>query len=168
MCTSTTTLSTGVHRVDETTAQQRADWRPYDECPCGCGVIGHKLKVKNGHVVGCKCRSCLGTRNRRNGQKSQSRALKDAARAEGTSMEIAPTHEEQARLLVHYESKQGEQVPKGLRGEWMRKTEQQARGFAQRQVPTRKWAVVFSMPGGGRRIWMDYEEYLALIGELKG
>ena len=148
-------------------------WTPYSPCPCGCGVIGWKLvkplKDDDGpqHCNGCRCHRHTGKRNRSKGQKAQSRALKDAARAEGTTMEVAPTHEEQARLLVHYESKQGEQIPKGMRGEWMRKAEQQASGFAARQTPRRKWALVFTFPGGKRRIWMDYEEYLALVSEIQ-
>src|SRR4051794_2805147 len=38
------------------------DWHPYDRCICGCGEIHQKAK-KNGHVVGCKCKPCIGTRS---------------------------------------------------------------------------------------------------------
>jgi hypothetical protein len=137
-------------------------------CPCEttrCTAIGTKL-TRAGHLVGCGCASCMGRRNRKKGQAAQSRVLKDAARAEGITMEIAPTHEEQARLLVHYESKSGTSLPRAFSGEWMRKAEQQAREFAHRQVPRRKWAVVFTMAGGSRRIWMDYEDWLTLVAEI--
>lgn len=148
-------------------------WHPYDPCPCGCGAISWKLlrplrSTGEVHGNGCTCRGHTGVRNRRSGSRKQSAVLKDAARAEGTSMEIAPTHEEQARLLVHYESKSGTSLPRGMRGDTMRHWEDQARNFAQRQVPTRKWALVFTFPGRPRkrRIWMDYEEWLALVQEL--
>src|SRR5438034_7698982 len=118
------------------------------DCPCGsdsCLMQGTKL-AKSGHLVGCGCRPCLGLRSKRSGQRKQSSALKAAAHAEGRTMDIAPTHEEQARLLVHYEIKSGEQVlragPK-QREDW----EKQARLFAERQVPPRKWAVVTMPPG---------------------
>lgn len=140
-------------------------WQPYDPCPCGCGVVAWKLR-KNGHGVGCKCRPCLGSRSKRKGQAAQSRVLKDAARAEGITMDFAPTHEEQARLLLHYEVKSGEQIPKGLRGDKMRQWENQARNFAHGQVPRRKWSLVFSMPGGERRIWMDFDEFVRLVSEM--
>ena len=143
-------------------------WPGFPMCPCGCDAEGMKLQLRHDrHLVGCECSSCRGRRNRRSGHKKQARVLKDAAKAEGWTMEIAPTHEEQARLLVHYESKAGDQIPKGLRGDTMRKWEQQASNFAHRQTPRRKWALVFTMPGGGRRIWMDYEEWLGLVSELQ-
>jgi hypothetical protein len=143
-------------------------WAPFSACPCGsCSVVSGKLSVRTGHVRGCACRSCLGRRSRAKGHRAQSRVLKDAAKAEGTSMEIAPTHEEQARLLVHYESKSGNEIPKGLRGDIMRHWEEQASNFAHRQTPRRKWALVFTMPGGQRRIFMDYAEWLELVSELQ-
>ena len=142
-------------------------------CPCqhpSCDVQGTKI-TRFGCLVGCKCYSCQGRRNRKKGQRAQSRTLKDAAKAEGTSMEVAPTHEEQARLLVHYESKSGTSMPRALSGEWIRKAEEQASHFAHRQTPMRKWALVFTFPGvpgvgTKRRIWMDYDEWLALVAEL--
>lgn len=142
-------------------------WQPYSPCPCDCGEVSHKLK-KNGHVVGCKCRPCLGKRNRASGQRKQSRAIKDAARAEGKTMDVAPTHEEQAGLQVHYEVKSGAQIPKAFTGEWTRKAIQQAESFAQRQVPHKKWALVLDPPGQSRRLLvMDYDEYLALVSEIQ-
>ena len=143
------------------------EWQPFTPCPCGCRIISGKLSVRTGHVHGCRCPSCRGLRNRRKGQKAQSRVLKDAAKAQGVTMEIAPTHEEQARLLVHYESKQGEQVPKGMRGARMAEWEKQARGFAERQTPRKKWALVLTFPGGARRLWMDYDQWLALVSEIQ-
>jgi hypothetical protein len=80
-------------------------------------------------------------------------------------MEVAPTHEEQARLLVHYEVKSGDQVDKAgraTREDW----EKQARVFAHRQTPRKKWAVVTLSPSGRQRITMDYREWLSLVAEI--
>lgn len=145
-------------------------WPGWPFCPCGCTTTGLKLQTRHDkHLVGCTCRVCTGRRSKYKGQRRQSAVLKDAARAQGVTMEIAPTHEEQARLLVHYESKSGAMIPKGLRGDTMRHWEDQARNFAQRQVPSRKWALVFTFPGKPRRrrIWLDYDEYLALVSEIQ-
>jgi hypothetical protein len=138
-------------------------------CPClSCDIVGTKLAKVSGHLVGCACISCRNRNNRSRGHRKQSRVLKDAARAEGTSMLIAPTHEEQAKLLLHYESKSGTSLPKGMSGAMMASYEKQARDFAEfKCVPSRKWALVFTFPSGKRRIWMDYEQFLALVSEIQ-
>lgn len=84
---------------------------------------------------------------------------------QGVSMTVAPTHEEQARLLLHYEVKSGDQVAKANRAkveEWAK----QARQFAERQVPSKKWALVLVYPRGPRRIVMDYDQWLSLVAEI--
>ena len=43
------------------------------DCPCGCGKFG-TIKMGNGHVKGCPCRSCMGRRNRLKGRDKQRRA----------------------------------------------------------------------------------------------
>jgi hypothetical protein len=63
-------------------------WHPYEPCPCGCEEIHQKLK-RNGHVVGCRCRSCIGTRNRRKGHAAQAKGH----RALG-GVGFTPTNEE--------------------------------------------------------------------------
>lgn len=53
----------------------RSTWKPYQECPCPtetCKVIGWKLK-KNGHVVGCICRPCIGKRSQKKGRAGQTK-----------------------------------------------------------------------------------------------
>jgi hypothetical protein len=143
-------------------------WATWPACPCGCGVEGLKLQTRfDRHLVGCTCRVCTGRRTHYRGKRHQSRVLKDAAKAEGTRMDVAPIHEEQANLLVHYESKSGDSLPKGMTGAMMRHFEGQARLFAERCTPRRKWALVFTFPGGKRRIWMDYEEFLRLVSEIQ-
>jgi hypothetical protein len=102
-------------------------WEPYDPCPCACGEIGHKLK-KNGHVTGCKCRGCIGKRNKSKGQAAQ-RKVHQALGGVGPT----PTHEESGRALpvfVMPEVKTGGQVPelfwKFLATEWFRRAFRQA------------------------------------------
>lgn len=88
------------------------DWQPYDPCPCECGIIGWKLR-RNGHVVGCKCRSCIGGRNRKKGQAAQAKAHR-ALGGQG----FTPTHEESGLyydLTVRPEVKTGNQVPASFR-----------------------------------------------------
>ena len=153
-------------------------WNPYDPCPCGCGVTGWKLTKplpvrgydsdREEHANGCTCKRHTGGRSKSRGQRTQSKHLKAAAKAEGRTMEVAPTHEEQARLLVHYEVKSGQQIPKGIYGDWTRKAIQQAESFAMRQVPHRKWALVLDPPGRERPLLlMDYEAFLSLVSEIQ-
>jgi hypothetical protein len=85
-----------------------------DACPCGCETIASKISFKTGHVRGCKCRSCIGRRNRNKGQRAQRNAHQ---RLGGIGM--TPTNEEsglayQVTLLVRPEVKKGEQVSKRL------------------------------------------------------
>ena len=102
-------------------------WQPYDECPCGCGVVGHKLK-KNGCVVGCKCRSCIGKRNRRKGQAAQAKGHR-ALGGEG----FTPGNEESVGgypIVVQVEHKTGSQIPasftKFITLDWTRRALSQA------------------------------------------
>jgi hypothetical protein len=82
-------------------------------------------------------------------------------------MDIAPTHEEQARLLVHYEVKAGAQIPKAFFGGWMRHATAQASNFAERQVPARKWALVLEPDGREEAlIVMSFKQWLVLVAEL--
>lgn len=102
-------------------------WQPHDECPCGCEVIAHKLK-KNGHGVGCKCRSCIGKRNRVKGQKAQARGHR-ALGGQG----FTPGNEESVGgypISVQVEWKTGDQVPANFRKfltlDWTRRAFSQA------------------------------------------
>jgi len=102
-------------------------WEPYDECPCGCGEVSHKLK-KNQHVVGCKCRPCLGKRNRAKGQKAQAKGHR-ALGGQG----FTPGNEESVGgypLVAQVEHKSGSQIPasftKFIGTEWFRRAISQA------------------------------------------
>jgi hypothetical protein len=113
------------------TVEAVAEWTPYDPCPCGCGVVGWKLR-KNGHVVGCKCRSCIGGRNRKSGQAAQAKGH----RALG-GVGFTPTNEETHGgydIRVQVEHKSGGQVPQSFRKfltlDWTRR----AFGQAERAV----------------------------------
>lgn len=52
-------------------------WEPYHPCPCGCQVIGWKLKtskkvcVEGGCVVGCNSPSCRNRRNQKRGKRGE-------------------------------------------------------------------------------------------------
>ena len=104
----------------------------FGPCPCGegiggirtCGIQGTKL-TRYGHLVGCTCRSCLGRRSKRKGQKAQAKMHK---RLGGQG--FTPSNEESARpyevtVLVMPESKTGGQVPaswdKFIGTEWFRR-----------------------------------------------
>lgn len=54
--------------MDEVTLKDKAD------CGCGCGLFG--TIRPSGCVRGCKCRRCLGARNRRKGLTKQRQARK--------------------------------------------------------------------------------------------
>lgn len=101
----------------------------FGPCPCNpgfpeagrpwCDVEGTKLK-RNGHLVGCKCRSCIGTRNKRKGYKAEARAHKRLGGQGGTVRDDL-FH---AYSLNHsVEVKTGAQVPKTFRtfisGAWI-------------------------------------------------
>src|SRR3990167_5078602 len=96
-------------------------------CPCEKQLcrdalgIGTKL-TKYGHLVGCRCRSCLGRRSKRKGQAAQAKTHK-ALGGEG----LTPCNEESGifyTLTVRPEVKAGKQTPasftKFVSGEWFR------------------------------------------------
>ena len=112
------------------------DYVPGAPCPCGCGATASRLSIKTGHVRGsCKCRPCIGLRNRRGGQRKHAQAHR-ALGGEG----FTPTHEESGKpytieVTIQMESKAGKQIPasfaKFIGTEWFRR----ALGQAGRAVP---------------------------------
>lgn len=46
----------------------------YIDCPCGCELVG--TLTSGGHVRRCRCKSCIGRRNRRSGLAKQRGARK--------------------------------------------------------------------------------------------
>lgn len=126
-------------------------WHPFDPCPCGdqrCPTA-HKLQ-RNGHAVGCTCRSCTGRRNRRRGQRAQANAHK---RLGGTG--ATPTHEEWGtgyEIRVQPEVKQGGQIPASfstfIGTDWFRRAMRQAEkatSIGSGSLP----AVYLQLPGDG-------------------
>lgn len=85
----------------------------YCECVMlegGCGRFGALKKPDrdgNRHVWGCKCRRCLGRRNRQVGSKGQAKVRKTLG-IQGAS--IGADHEENWRGAVRVEVKSGAQV----------------------------------------------------------
>ena len=87
--------------------------QPMGECPCGqCGHVGTKL-TRYGHLIGCRCRPCLGRRSKRKGRAAQARGY----RALGGTAPFTPGHEESQGVLsveVAAEAKAGAQIPRSL------------------------------------------------------
>ncbi len=107
-------------------------WPGFPACPCGCGATGLKLQVrlaKDGrhHVVGCKCRSCIGRRNRQAGQASERRRHKRLGGQGGTpNDELAYCYS----INVSTQDKHGGQIPASfvafITSEWARHALRQA------------------------------------------
>jgi hypothetical protein len=75
-----------------------------DDCPCGCGLFG-LVKMGTGHVRGCKCRPCLGRRNRAKGD-TKARNARKALGLPGANTR----HEELWGGPLRIESKAGAQI----------------------------------------------------------
>lgn len=79
---------------------------PPINCPCGfkgCTKVGQPVG-KRGHVRGCICPRCRGSRNRDKGRRAQAKA----GRAIGIARSnLSPGHEENAPGAVRFESKDG-------------------------------------------------------------
>lgn len=73
------------------------------ECACGCGLFGSL--GKRDHVRGCKCKQCLGRRNRAKGDAKARRARK-MLNLYGANTR----HEEHWRGAVRVEVKAGAQI----------------------------------------------------------
>ena len=41
--------------------------KPKQDCACGCGLFGTPRARPEGHIRGCKCKRCMGKRNRAKG-----------------------------------------------------------------------------------------------------
>lgn len=124
-------------------------WHPFDFCPCGDVRCPQSSKLKrNGHVVGCVCRACIGKRNRSRGQRAQANAHKRLGGVGKT-----PTHEEWGPgydITVWPEVKQGGQIPaafgKFIGTEWFRRALSQS----ERSLPVGSQAhagVYLQLPG---------------------
>ena len=126
-------------------------WDGWPDCPCGCGEQGLKLQARHDrHLIGCKCRPCLGRRSKKKGRAAQARGY----RALGGTLPWSPGHEENQGVLsieVSLESKSGAQVPRQLvrfaESEWARRAWDQA----DRAIPVGMSAYpsVYCEPGGG-------------------
>ncbi len=46
------------------------------DCACGCGLFGTPRKRPEGHIRGCKCKRCMGQRNRAKGDAKARKARK--------------------------------------------------------------------------------------------
>ena len=105
------------------------EWVPFTPCPCeaDCGVIAPKLSVRSGHVVGCKCRSCIGKRNKTKGQRNE-RTRHLALGGEGATPrdELAFSYS----VNITTEDKTGQQIPAKfvafIQSEWTRHALRQA------------------------------------------
>lgn len=76
--------------------------KPKVECPDGCGRFG--TPMRNGHIRGCPCRSCMGRRNKYKGQRKQ----RAAAKAVGITVNrMGAGHEENYQGALRVEVKAG-------------------------------------------------------------
>lgn len=145
-------------------------WLPGNPCPCDderCTVIAFKLNRFGHSSRTCICRSCTGRKANTRGHTKQARALKDAAAALGVRMDRAPSNEEHARLGDwHFEVKSGAQIPKTLDGAFMRHAERQAEIAA--DGVARYHGVVLDLPGGKRKLVVDYDAFLRYVAEQGG
>lgn len=123
---------------------------PSATCPCGCNAVG-KLSPR-GHNRGCICRSCIGRRNRRNGQRGEMNAHRSLG---GTGRTPADEVGHTYSLNVKPQVKAGQQIPAAfssfIASEWFRHAISQA----ERSIPVgvdAKPAVQMLPSGGG--IWM--------------
>ena len=94
--------------------------------PTTCRIEGTKLK-KNGHLVGCGCRSCIGTRNRAKGQATEAkRHRRLGGQGQTPRDELAYSYS----VNVTTEDKTGAQIPasftKFLGLDWTRHALRQA------------------------------------------
>jgi hypothetical protein len=90
-------------------------WRPYDPCPCGCGVVGWKtVKALPGddvaHVVGCMCRRHLGKRNRDKGRRSQTRGARKLGHTGKTAADEEATRALPIMVQVEFKSGYARQI----------------------------------------------------------
>jgi hypothetical protein len=108
---------------------------PDPTCVCGCGEVNLKIQLKTGHVVGCRCPSCIGRRNRRKGHAAQARAHKRLGGQGWTPTEESSARPYQVECLVMPEVKTGQQIPKSwdtfIKTEWFRRALSQS----ERAVP---------------------------------
>lgn len=112
------------------------------DCPCECGEVGVANK-RNGHVARkCKCRSCIGSRNRTGGLAKQRRAKKmlgvPSARFHGQD-----GNEENWRGYFRAEVKAGKQVGAAA---WFLKAE--AQSDANKAIGDSRKFVFVAMPEG--------------------
>lgn len=94
--------------------------------PVSCGVQGTKLK-RNGHLVGCRCRPCIGLRNKRAGKATEARRHRNLGGTGGTPRdELAYAYS----INITTEDKHGQQIPANftrfLELDWTRRALRQA------------------------------------------
>jgi hypothetical protein len=98
--------------AEEVSPVMRTDRRLHAEprlpilCPCGCEVTGYLTKFD--HARGCTCRSCLGRRNRRKGQKAEAGRHKALG---GTGFTPRDELGHVYPILVVTQDKAGAQIP---------------------------------------------------------
>ena len=122
---------------------------------------------KNGHAIGCKCRPCIGARNRRSGLRKQRDHLKALAKVTDSTQVYRSqfSDEEHAGLNGwQVEIKSGASLPKLL-----------LRAFRQAEVATatgsgRKPAVILQPPGGEHLavVVLKVSDFRELLSALQG
>jgi len=109
----------------------------FGPCPCrgpgnyfltgsGCDLEGTKL-TRYGHLVGCLCRSCIGRRNKRSGQRTEAkRHRRLGGQGQTPRDELAYSYS----INVTTEDKTGKQIPlnflRFIEGKWFKDSIRQA------------------------------------------
>lgn len=96
-----------------------------------CGVVGTKLQ-KNGHLKGCTCRSCIGRRNRRSGQRTEAkRHRRLGGQGQTPRDELAFSYS----INITTEDKVGRQIPVSIRSFVQSKWAKDALRQAEKKLP---------------------------------
>ncbi len=148
-------------------------WRPYDPCPCDCGVIGWKLqRALSGetlaHVVGCNCIRHRNKRNRKTGKRGEYNRHKRLGGQGPTPNDEQPNT---YPLWVTTQDKKGNQVPVSFTSFVTSAWYEHAMGQAKKKlaIGSEAHAALYLEPqGGGAWLLVDIapKKKLKAIGPL--
>jgi len=133
--------------------------KPKAECACGCELFGTPLKRPEGHVRGCKCKRCMGKRNRAKGD-GKARVARKKLGITG----VNSRHEELWGGKCRVEMKAGKQIqPIATRFE-------DARGQSEAARPYGDWRpfMMVAMPDGTQDgiVLMLLSDFVTTYGDL--
>lgn len=129
-----------------------AGWLPYSACPCGCDVVAHKL-TRVGHSLGCKCRPCLGRRNRAKGPASARRRHRALGGSGFTPHdEMGNVYSVEVVVQDKFGAQVGAKFPAFAMSEFVRHAISQAERVTPEGVQA--YPALYLEPGGGAGTWL--------------